>query len=299
MVDVWSSRSVRLPRQMIHLEDFPFPVNEAIFLQWTSRTQRPPADRFDSQSSLLAQMIKLNRILLEINDVITQTAASGSVNPVLEHTVHELSQKLDDWHEALPKYMHHTAENLARYAAQGFGRLFVAVYLGYYHYCQLLFYQFLHENGRASRESDFAKKCKAHAANLCRIIYEAHAVRGCEVWYNMVGHILVIASTVQIHTLLFGTDEVEISAARGRLEKNFQILTQLREYWPMLDGCFERLQIFHEVCRKNMDTSFRMDQWMLKFLSEFKEPITEKEEESPLIGLNSVANIGTSPLGWV
>ena len=214
-------------------------------------------------------MIKLNRILLEINDIIPETAASGTVNLVLEHTVHDLSQKLDDWYKAPPEYMHQTPENLVRYAGQGFGRLFVAVYLGYYHYCQLLFYQFLHDNESSSNGGDFARKCKTHAANLCSFVYEAHAIQGCQVWYNMVGHILVIASTVQIHTLLFGTDEGEISAARGRLEKNFLILTQLREYWPMLDRCFERLQIFHEVCRKNMDISFRIDPWMLKYFSEF------------------------------
>lgn len=115
----------------------------------------------------------------------------------------------------------------------------------------------------------------------------------------MVGHILVIASTIQIHTLLFGTDEADIFAARSRLEQNFQILMRLRDYWPMLESCFARLQIFHEVCRKNVDTPFRMDQWMLKFLSEFAEPIREKEEDSTVKGLFSVENVGVSPQDWV
>jgi hypothetical protein len=195
--------------------------------------------------------------------------------------------------------MHDTPENLNTYASQGLGRLFVAVYLGYYHFGQLLFYQFLHQDQRSSGGNNLANKCKAHAASLCNMVYVAHSTPGCEVWYNMVGHILVIASTVQIHTLLFGSDEAEISVARARLERNFEILTRLRSYWPMLDMCFARLQIFHEVCRKSMDTSFRMDQWMLKFLSEFAEPIEEKMEDSEVLGLDSVLNVGVSPQDWV
>lgn len=296
MVDVWSSRSIRLPRQMPHFENLPLPIDEERFLSWRRDMEIIPDSNDDRASSLLAQMITLNRILSEINDVISETAVSGTI---IEQTVQDLSQKMDSWYATLPSYMHDNAENLQRYAAQGLGRIFVAVYLGYYHFGQLLHYQFLGEDRQNSGHNFYANKCKDFATKLCEIVYAAHSTPGCEVWYNMVGHILVIASTIQIHTLLFGIDEVIIAAARSRLEKNFQILMKLRDYWPILESCFRRLQIFHEVCRKNVDSSFRMDSWMLRFLSEFAEPIQEKADDESVVGLYSVENVGVSPQDWV
>ena len=300
MVDVWSSRSIRLPRQMPHMEALPLPIDEMSFLQWhPGNVALDHGD--DRSSSLLAQMITLNRILSQINDTIAKTAAGSTITLVVEQTVRDLSQKMDEWYAALPEHMHDTPENLQRYASQGLGRIFVAVYLGYYHFGQLLFYQLLHEDRHGSGNHYYANKCKSFAAKLCTIVYASHATPGCEVWYNMVGHILVIASTIQIHTLLFDTDEAVIAAARSRLEQNFTILMRLRDYWPILESCFARLQIFHEVCRKNVDSSFRMDMWMLKFLSEFAEPVRAKEDDEPegIAELYSVENVGVSPQDWV
>lgn len=152
------------------------------------------------------------------------------------------------------------------------------MYLGYYHYGQLLYYQFLHEagNDNSSILNSFAQRCKYHAARLCNMVYAAHDTPGADVLYNMVGHVLVIASTIQIHTLLFSSDATEISAARQRLERNFNILLRLRELWPSLDFCMMRLQAFHKACRTSMETSFKLDRWMLKFLSEFAKPVEDK-----------------------
>ena len=92
----------------------------------------------------------------------------------------------------------------------------------------------------------------------------------------MVGHVLVIASTVQIHTLLFSAYDDEIAAARQRLESNFEILVKLRGLWPSVDYCMMRLQAFHKACRNSMETTFKLDLWMLKFLSEFAKPVDDK-----------------------
>lgn len=297
MVDVWSSKSVRLPRQMSHFSDLPLPIDEYTFLQWRRGARNNTEISSDRSSSLIAQMILLNRILMEINDAITETVTAGTVTLVLDKTVQDLSQKLDDWYNALPEYMHNTQENLERYASQGLGRIFVAVYLGYYHYGQLLFYQFLHHDQHSLGGNRYANMCKTHAANLCLIVYAAQETPGCEVRYNMVGHILVIASTVQIHTLLFGTDEAEIAVARSRVVRNFQILTEMQRWWAWLDLCFVRLHIFHDMCRKTMATSFRMDEWMMKFLSEFSKPIEEKAEESAQAALDWARNIKAHPQG--
>jgi hypothetical protein len=92
----------------------------------------------------------------------------------------------------------------------------------------------------------------------------------------MVGHVLVIASTVQIHTLLFEVDDAAVTLAKVRLEKNFCILAGLRRLWPTLDVCMARLRAFHKACRCSVDTSFCMDQWMLRFLIEFAKPVGDK-----------------------
>ncbi len=88
----------------------------------------------------------------------------------------------------------------------------------------------------------------------------------------MAGHVLSIASTVQIYALVFSEEEEQIQAARFRLERNFEILTKLKGYWPTLDISFERLQEFHRVCQVSVEESFRMDRWMLTFLLEFAKP---------------------------
>lgn len=41
--------------------------------------------------------------------------------------------------------------------------------------------------------------------------------------------------------------------------------------------CFSRFQEFHKACQRSTETSFRMDEWMLKFLLEFARPIGEKD----------------------
>lgn len=297
MIDTWSSTGVRLPRMMPRLDNIPLPIDEAVFLSARSGDLTFPSmdvASFTPESSLLAQMIKLNFILMEVNEFNKRTVAEP--NLILEDDIEALSRKLDDWYSALPFYMRDTPENLASWASQGLGRIFVAIYLGFYHFGQLLFYQFLHEASHSSfpRAHAYATQCKSHATRLCEITYAAYSTPGCEVRYTMVGHVLVIASTVQIHTLLFSDSEESIQTARTRLERNFEILTKLKEYWPTLEASFSRLRAFHKACQNSMDTSFRLDQWMLTFLSEYSVKMEDRTEVAgPWIW--SVDNLGVSP----
>ena len=48
-----------------------------------------------------------------------------------------------------------------------------------------------------------------------------------------------------------------------------------------------------------MATSFRMDEWMMKFLSEFSKPIEEKTEDSAQAALDWARNIEAHPQGPV
>jgi hypothetical protein len=300
MIDVWSSAGVRLPRQMPTLDNIPVPIDEAAFLELIRGEFLPPDFNYESStaSSLLVQMIKLNRILMDINSLNERTVAGTTSGVILENQVMDLSNALDEWHANIPLYLHDTPANLHHYALRGLGRMFVAVYLGYYHFGQLLFYQFLQGDCHSTVLSArfYANKCKMYAERLCEIVYASHSIPNCDVQYTMVGHILVIASTVQIHTLLFSDNEAQIVACRNRLERNFEILTQLRSYWPTLDISFTRLRAFHKACRSSMSESFRLDQWMLRFLSEFANPVDDKVVgQPPDTGVWSLENIGNSP----
>lgn len=303
MIDVWSSDGMNLPRQMIRRNDVPLPMDEEAFLLLSpgSTSDLDLLMNSDRNHSLLAQMIKLNSILLEVNDYIKDLTTTP-LALISEQRVTDLSLKLDNWLIALPKNMRDTPENLQSFARNGLGRIFVAIYLGYYHFGQLLFYQYLDEQQRgllsSSTVQEGVTKCKYHAMCLSQIIDAAMATPGCDVKYSMVGHITVVASSIHIHTLLFETDDKEIRQARGQLERNFNHLVGLRKYWPALEVCFSRLKTFHELCMKSMDTSYRMDGWMLRFLTEFARPIEAEERQD---GENSDLDFNTwigDTVGW-
>lgn len=279
MSDVWSSTAVKLPLLMPKVE-VPLPIDELHYLA----LRHDSADNFmetvilDGPSPLLSEMIKLNRILVLINEFNERCVKDRPDGLLLEHAIHGLSRRLDDWVAELPDNMRDTDENFAWYASRGLGRIFAAVYLGYYHFGQLLFYQFLHNGFDRSVPSAnaYAEKCKGHAAHLCEMVYRSFSTPDCDVLYPMVAHVLTIASTVQIHTLLFSGHESQIRIARSRLERNFELLLHLRQYWSTLDGVMVRLHAFHDMCQKSMDTSFVLDHWMLSFLVEFANTMDEQ-----------------------
>ena len=293
MVDVWSSTAVRLPRIMPFDSAVPLPVDEIPF---TSMGTDPRYGCIDTSSSvtspLLAEMVKLNRILSRIIDFNRVCVSEHLEGMPLEKGIRELSRDLDVWLEDLPQHMRDTPANFEYFASRGHGRMFVAVYLGYYHYGQLLNYQFLSSSVEASPESGrYANACKRHAARLCSLVYRSHSTPGNEVLYSAVSHILVIASTVQIHTLLFSGDEGEIRISKTRLERNFEILLRLRTYWTSVDGAMSRLRAFHQTCLRSKETSFVLDRWLLRFLVQFAshmehEPRDNDPEYEALLALS-------------
>ncbi|KIW14590.1 hypothetical protein PV08_07374 [Exophiala spinifera] len=316
MIDVWSSNGLRLPRNLPpnNSDDVPYPIEETIFLRMRRRGRgrddddghddprgsSPPSTLIGGRncsSSLLTQMVKLNAILVQISLLNQSAAAAAAASPRFQHniilnqqdTVDELSNALDKWYEDLPPELRDTQANLDHYAALGLGPMFVAVYLGYYHYGVLLFYQYLHADSHDDEHPSayyrYALRCKEYAIGLCEILYRAYSTPGCDVYYTMVGHVLVIASTTQLHILLFDSDESQIRAARRRLEKNFSILTRLQAYWPSLDVCYGRFGDFHRACLKYKETSFQMDKWMLRFLFDFAKPIGERNPAGALAEL--------------
>ncbi|OLN87532.1 putative transcriptional regulatory protein C530.11c-like protein 2, partial [Colletotrichum chlorophyti] len=298
MIDVWSSTAVKLPKLLPARSDIPLPMDDLPFLSLSRNSSAVSGGgtNLSSHSSQhLSQMVRLNRILLDVNDFNQRCVAENPDWDTLEQGVEALSARMEGWLAALPDNMRDTPENFAWFAARGLGRTFAAVYLGYYHFGQLLYYQFLYGAAAAApatttttaisptastsvaRRDIYARRCKEHAARLCDVVYRAQTTAGADVRYTMAAHVLVIASTVQIHTLLFSGEEADITVARRRMERNFEFLLQIRCYWPTVDRAISRLRAFHETARTSVDTSFVLDRWMLRFLVEFAEPMEGKE----------------------
>lgn len=231
---------------------------------------------------LLAEMVKLNLVLAKVIEFNSRCVAERLDGVTLELGVRALAFELDGWLASLPPHMTDTPENFHAFSELGLGRMFAAVHLGYYHYGQLLNYQFLGADA-ADPSTPFhqhAEQCKEHAARLCELVYRSFATPGSDVKYSAVSHILVISSTVQIHTLLFSGDENQIRLAKSRLERNFEILLQLRTYWSSVDSAMNRLQAFHQTCLKSRETSFVLDRWLLRFLVEFAAHMESEPRDS-------------------
>lgn len=308
MIDVWSSAGVRLPRSLIPQDSVPLAMEETLFLSLTTSSDAAAILFSDSSRSLLGQMIKLNVILADINlfNELTASNPDGAYDIRSYGLFETMSRKLEGWQQNLPAELQDTEENFARFASQGLGDMFVAVYLGYYNYGQMLYYHFLHPaslNNASPQIQTYALKCKAHATGLCQIIYRANATPHTSVLYAMVGHIIVIASTIHLHILLFSPSDAEIRGARHRLEENFKILTRLQRYWPSLDLSFARLKEFHGACLRSKEgeggEKWRMDRWMVRFLVEYAKPVGEREREE-MQGDDvswTMGNLGFSPVG--
>ncbi|KAG9240758.1 hypothetical protein BJ878DRAFT_545913 [Calycina marina] len=289
--DTWSSTGVRLPRMMPH-RDVPLPMSESTFLQLSPDTPPYPEQQFNASSatpaqaphdSLLAHWKFLDQRLSQIDEVNTKAVSHELHGFQLLQTVESISLEMESWASSLPVKMRNTAENLTYWTKEGFGHIFVLLHVQYLHFSQLLFYQFLHRStdsaGHTSVNFQNAQKCRQHATDLCNLIHLARENPLTDPLYSIAGHILTIASTVQLHILLFSSHAAEVQEARQLLERNFEFLTILRTYWSCLDASFSRFDAFHRAClRRQDDSHFQMDRWMLKFMLEFAEPVNDRAQ---------------------
>jgi hypothetical protein len=283
----------------------PLPMAEHKFLQVSSTL--PPylsqpselgtisATTYVPDDSLLAHSVGLNEKFSQIDNMNSRAVSEVLYGSELIREVERISLEMRAWASELPDRMRYTRENLAYWTSQGSGNIFILLHIQYHHFSQLLFYQFLHGSAdptcRSSANYRYAQNCREHATNLCNIIHLARDKPATEPLFSLVGHVLTIASTAQLHILLFSSVAAEIQNARRLLERNFELLTILRTYWPCVDASFSRFEAFHNACLRCQDDShFQMDQWMLKFMLEFATPVNEREYISH--GHWSLAHIG-------
>ncbi|KAF5565046.1 hypothetical protein FPHYL_4424 [Fusarium phyllophilum] len=288
--ETWSSATQSLPRYIKPRNTIPLPMDERQFALLTYETPATspgpplcasPTCNFDPQS-LVAQMIRLNLLLYDIVVFLnSQVVDAQDEHPLDKKFDRQLRHSLDEWANNLPPRLRYSQENVIYWADEGFGAIFITLHINYNHAGQLLFYQHLQSAQEQYQWDDstqgFAERCKEHATNLCDLIYEAKQRPETVVLYPLAGHILCLASTVQIHTLLFGIDDDEILAAKTRLERNFEMISSMNNYWPMNHMSISRLQHFHNACLGSKDDSFRLDAWMLRFLLGFTQDIKDRD----------------------
>lgn len=286
--DTWSSAALKLPRAIQPRYEVDLPMDERAFAQLTSSdppclSGSNPSPAIWYGSSPVAEMIKLNRILHEINVLNAQVASGCLKDQEIQDAVVALSASLETWQSDLPADLRYCPENLSYWANLGFGQLYILLHVNFNHFGQLLFFQFLCQSLAAPSSTladsydAYGKNCKRYAAQLCSIIYQAKQNSNTNIVYPLMGHMLVIASTVQIYALLFSGDTNEIDIAKSRLESNFTIISSLEKYWPSLEASSARLSAIHKACLQSQDSSFKLDRWMLRFMQDFARPIGDRE----------------------
>lgn len=170
------------------------------------------------------QMARTIDLFREILDVIVVLGSGRTLNSQMEK-INRLEERLDMWERELPCRLKYSAENLAYFHGVGFGKTFLAMHIGYHHYRQLLYFPFLDPRN----DNRLGSECKKHAMAVSEIVSQ-----GSELVYYIVGHILVVSSSVHLHTLLLGGGDVD--KARVYLVSNFDALMKLKRYWPVIDA---------------------------------------------------------------
>ncbi|KAJ4191277.1 hypothetical protein NW759_016681 [Fusarium solani] len=289
--ETWNSATHSLPRLIKPRDTVALPIDESQFAALGYDVPVPPTDLTiqetsprENPQSLVAQMIRLNVLLYDIMLLNARVVAEQAQGAIYRELDYSLVHALDDWVNNLPPQLRYSEENVVHWVEAGLGKMFIIMHINYNNAGQLLFYQHLHSAQDAEHEAPgantarmFAQRCKQHATNLCDLIYRANQQPETEVLYPLAGHILCLASSVQIHTLLFGVDDCEILAAKTRLERNFGIISSLNDFWPMTHKSISRLQHFHNACLRSQDDSFRLDTWMLRFLLGFTKDMEDRD----------------------
>jgi hypothetical protein len=197
-----------------------------------------------SKRSMWAQMAATIDIFRSINDIILSLSLALRSIQSYQHEISRLAHQLDQWVEGLPAELTYTIPNLAFFANAGLGRTFLSMHIGHHHFRQLLYYPFLdpkqyqqpnNQALQAHLSSRYAQLCKEHAMAVSDIAKISFRTNGCELVYFLSGHILVVSSSIHLHTLLFSEDQTEANMARERLISNFEILMRLKIHWPVVD----------------------------------------------------------------
>lgn len=292
MMDMWHAARAQYPRQLRQDPQIPKIMEEKAFYQLRS----PTSSSFShidiapnleaNRSGLWSTMLPLSEIhsrVMHLNYVLCERNEDPYERP---GRVEEIAEELLSWHHALPQRLRYVPANIARHKEDGLFREFNVLHILYHFQFQLLYYQYLQRDAKiepgsatAGQRETYAARCKAHAVAMSEIFWAANSQKGSEcLWSAVNGHLLVVASSIHLHTLLFETNEERIARTKKLLEQNFTMLLQLQEYWPSLENSMIRLRAFHKNCLLNAEPgeTFNMDDWTAQFLNRYHLPVGDR-----------------------
>ncbi|KAF4964218.1 hypothetical protein FSARC_7852 [Fusarium sarcochroum] len=302
MMDCWTSVRSEWPLQLRNDPNFPRPLQQEIFDRLSPDS--PLCNLGNSgtfrESSMWGLILPLTQWHAEAVTLNFQIVNEPALKFRIPEVVRDLATQLDNWAKSLPLHLQNTPENFREYSSRGYGRLFAVVHIIYAHTCQSLFYQFLAKSvsqEETAMKDDgvltYAELCRSHAVSLSKLMWELNSAPDLDcLWSPVNSHLLVIASTIHLHTMLLQPDKPEATEAKKLLEQNFIILQELQKYWPSTELAFSRLQAFHNACRvSSISKTFDMDQWMARFLNRYDVSVQDRDLDVEL------ADIGASNTG--
>ncbi|SPO06043.1 uncharacterized protein DNG_08732 [Cephalotrichum gorgonifer] len=293
MYNTWDSVRSQLPTQLRRDPAFPRPIEEEFFdnMKEGQVTGGPDEVAASAIPSIWTAIIPLTQYHANVVQLNHDLVHDPSMEFRARQSVQELSMKLEHWRSRLPEILQDTPTNRARYEERGYAQVFAVMHIIYHHTCQSLYYQFLNRWSPDGIETPvdeeaitYASRCKAHAVALSRAMWTLHSdpKKQC-LWSPINGHLLVIASTIHLHTLLLDTRETEVDCARALLEQNFVVLHHIQKYFPYAESSFSRLRAFHKACeRSSAARTFDMDRWMVKFLNRYDLAIEDRDLDPQL-----------------
>jgi hypothetical protein len=235
LVDIWSSGGSSLSRQLPTTNYRPrLPVEEVMFFNLL------PGDGDISDAiwrpGMWSHMVAMVEIYKEIQDLIRYLAVITEWDEdFIETTVDGLAVQLLAFDGRFGPELQFSSANMAKNVERGLGRVFTGFHLGYQYYCMVLFYQYLDKNRPPTANGiAYANRCKLHARRFCDILKVSREHEQAEALHNIIAHITVVASSVLLHTYIFG-DVSELQDTMTRLESNMEALVSLREYWPSVE----------------------------------------------------------------
>ncbi|KAK6343570.1 hypothetical protein TWF730_011160 [Orbilia blumenaviensis] len=269
IVDVWSSGGGSLARQLQVGENQPrLPLEEITFLELQPGEKDIPDISW--KAGIWSHMVGMIELYKEIQDLLRYLVATTQWDEeFIENTVHGLAARLLAFEGRLGPELVFSAENIARHARRGTGRLFTGFHLGYQYYYMVLFYQYLDKSRPSTRNgAAYAEQCKLHARRFCDILRIVREWPEAEALHNINAHITIVSSSVLLHNYMFG-DVSELADTQARLESNLEYMVKLQRYWPSVELMINRLNVFLRSCvRSGSNNTHRFDKWMVKFSQE-------------------------------
>lgn len=292
MADRWCSTGLNIPCQLTNYDrTVDLPLDESYFQSLEEGCCEPA---IPPGIGLWAYMIDLVEIFTSVHDLNKCLVEDRIDIESLEQSVSNLATRYNRWIEELPADVQMTDVNLETHIKKGLGGPFLALHLGYHHYCSLLFFQYLDlQRPKTAKTEIYARCCKHHAQSLSSLLQRSLEKGGCDAVYATAGHMAVVSSSVLLHTLQFG-DEWELDTARERLSSNYVYLIKLKSYWPSLsiavsvvhflhsngridNSQMNRLSTFQDACLRSKDpNTHKIDRWMVKFLLEYASPLAQR-----------------------